>query len=253
MFFDLISDKCAPFWHTKSMIRALLAILIAVTPLAAQDAPEVKSMITPTSDAHVRLLAARITELNCSRRSSKFEATKHSANHFPYMKRNTFNRGVDPRSMLVGIFSIVMLVPVTIVSVPVDVFSMPFRKECDFELTIDGKLQAWAGRPTPNMPVALEGANLLKKGIEGVSVPKFFRTRGTATSNKESLFSITLKGHVGSSKELMLRFFIDGRKANSLVLRKSGKIFLLAEEDPGFGTGVHTNETLEIVPELAKN
>ena len=239
-------------WHTERMIRVLIALSLAVSPVAAQKAPDVKSMIKPTSSVHVSIKNAWVNELDCSGRGTAFETTSHSARHFPYMSRTTFSGDVDPRQMLVGIFSMILLVPITVISVPIDLVAMPFRRECDFNLTIEGQLQEWAGRTAQNKPVGILGNNLLRKGIQGVSVPKIFKASGKAMSNDKGIFTISVDGHVGSSKEYHLRFSVNDLVANSLVLRKTGKVFLLEEQDPGFGTGVHENESREIQPEMKK-
>lgn len=205
-------------------------------------------MITPTSSIRVAINDARVTDLACSRRSAKFEATGHTARHFPYMYRNTFGGEMDPRQLAVGIFATLLLVPVTVAAVPLDLLAMPFRRECDFTLTVDGKLEEWAGRAMPHLAVGLEGRNLLSKGVEGIRAPQVFRAEAQATADADARFSISIKGHVGGSKEFVVVFSVAGRPANSLTLRKSGGVFLLEEQDPGFGTGVHENETREIRP-----
>lgn len=146
------------------MLHLLLAAIVAAAPAAAQQAPEVRSMIEPTSSVHVQITGARVTGLDCRSRGFNFELTRHSARHFPYMTRATFTRDPDPRSILVGIFSMLLLVPVTVISVPADLIAMPFRKECDFTASFDGTLQEWAGRTVPEKPIALGGPEHHSRG-----------------------------------------------------------------------------------------
>jgi hypothetical protein len=233
------------------MLRLSIALLIAANPVFAQVPPEVRSIIAPTSSVHVRIDEARVKDLDCRGRGFKFEMTKHSARHFPYMAKATF-RDTDPRSILVGVFSMILLVPVTVVSVPADLVAIPFRRECDFTLEVDGTLQEWAGRTVPNKPVSLKGRNLIGKGVQGVAPPRVFESKAASTSDANGRFSIALDGHVGGDKTLSVRWGVDSREANSMALTKSGGSFIFSEEDPGFGTGVHENPTREIVPEKKK-
>ncbi|OIO04361.1 MAG: hypothetical protein AUJ52_15480 [Elusimicrobia bacterium CG1_02_63_36] len=234
------------------MLHLLLAAIVAAAPAAAQQAPEVRSMIEPTSSVHVQITGARVTGLDCRSRGFNFELTRHSARHFPYMTRATFTRDPDPRSILVGIFSMLLLVPVTVISVPADLIAMPFRKECDFTASFDGTLQEWAGRTVPEKPIALGGRNIIREGVEGVAPPVVFYSSSTTTADANGRFSVELNGHIGKDKELLLQWTVDSRKANTLSLKKGGGTFMLSEEDPGFGTGVHENEPREIQPEKKK-
>ncbi|PCI37126.1 MAG: hypothetical protein COB53_07455 [Elusimicrobia bacterium] len=229
------------------MFRAFIALLITA-PAAAMGPPDTRSMIKPTSSIHVVIREAHVVDLECSRRKSGFETTRHSARHFPYLIHETFGGELDPRQMVTGIFSTMILVPITAVLVPWDLISMPFRRECDFKLTITGQLQEWAGRTSPNKPVGIEGSNLLEPGVEGVAAPQVYNASGNAMSDNQAFFSISIDGHVGKSKEFNIRFLVDGREANSLSLRRTGRLFLLEEQDPGFGTGVHENASREIKP-----
>ena len=140
--------------------RAVLLALLAAAPAAAQ--------IEPPSSIRVVVSSAQITGLDCRRRPFAWEMTRGTGRWYRYMAGSMITEGLDPRPIVMGVVSAVMLTPVFIASVPADLISAPFRKSCSFELKLDGKLSEWAGRPTGSAPFEAEAVNLLETEVPGV-------------------------------------------------------------------------------------
>lgn len=225
-----------------SAARALLAVTLGLLP-ARPGAQEV-----PDSSIRVQYETAEIADLNCARRPFTMENTRAAVEYFPYFSRNMFTQGLDPRPLLMGLFSSILLVPLTVLAVPTDLVAAPFRRECVFSARISGSLAEWAGQKAPGKELSAEASNLKRKGVEGLREPEIYSTRSSAMSDAEGRFSIPLSGQVGRYKTMEIAWKVGGRPAGTARLIKQGGKFVLEEAEAGFGTGVYDNPSIVIVP-----
>ncbi|MFH1725371.1 MAG: hypothetical protein ABII00_12230 [Elusimicrobiota bacterium] len=223
---------------------AALLIAAALMPAPRHAAAD----ITAPSGLRVDISQAQVMELACSRRRFSMEFTKSNAGWFPYMTRKTFHSGIDPQGLVMGIVSTILLVPITVLSVPTDLVAAPFRRECTFKLRMSGALVGWAGTDAPDVPVGAEARNLISKGVPEVSAPAHFSSSAETVSDDTSRFSIELGGYVGKSKDVNISWTVKGQPASQMQLSQKGDHFILHELDPGFGVGIHEMEPMTIIP-----
>ena len=222
--------------------RAARAVSLGLLPgfSYAQDIPD--------SSIRVQFEAAEVVDLRCSRRPFRMENTRATVEYFPYFSRNMFTSGLDLRPLVMGLFSSILLVPLTLAAVPIDLVAAPFRRDCVFSARIHGSLAQWAGGKVPGMELSAEASNLKRKGVEGIREPEIFSTRSAVLSDAEGRFSIPLSGEIGRYKALDIVWKVGGRPAGMARLSKQGGTFVLAEDEAGFGTGVYDNPSIVITP-----
>lgn len=224
----------------RAALLALCAAL-AAAPAAAQ--------VEPPSSIRVLVSSARVTGLDCSRRPFNWEMTRATGRWYRYMGGNMITEGLDPRPILMGIVSAVMLTPVFIAAVPTDLVAAPFRKTCSFTLALDGKLSEWAGRSAGALALDAEAVNLLETEVPQVKKAEWAVFKASTTSDAAGLYHLEMPGHVGKSSSLILAWRVKGQPAGQMLLVKKGKTFVLSEPDPGFGVGAEEMEPMLIVPE----
>lgn|GEM_PF-5571323 len=213
-----------------SMLRRSLALALALFCAARPSLA-----ILPSSDMRVAVSSASITELDCKRRPFQMELTRSIGQSYKYMALGTFSHDPDPRAILMGVFAMIVMVPMAVLAVPADLFAAPFRRQCSFDLRMEADLEGWGGRESNAVPVALDARNLLSPGIEGFIAPQYFTAASSASADSQGRFSISIPGKVGRSKYLELGWLINNQTGNLLRLSKSGDEFLLSEEESDIG------------------
>ncbi|MBI2363155.1 MAG: hypothetical protein HYV15_07210, partial [Elusimicrobia bacterium] len=212
--------------------RAVLLTLcaaLAAAPAAAQ--------IEPPSSIRVVVSSAQVAGLDCPRRPFAWEMTRGTGRWYRYMAGSMITEGLDPRPILMGIVSAVMLTPVFIAAVPADLVSAPFRKSCSFTLKLDGRLAEWAGRSAGALPFEAEAVNLLETEVPEVKKAEWAVFKASTASDAAGLYHLEIAGHVGKSPSLNIAWRVKGQPAGQMLLVKKGKAFVLSEPDPGFGVG----------------
>ncbi len=227
----------------RKTLAAVLTAALAAGPAAAE--------ITPPSSSHVKIETAEIYDFVCSRRPFKMEKTRDITRQFSHMGRQVSKSKWHPHSIILGIAGTIILIPMTVLAVPVDLVSAPFRKECRFTLKVVGGIDEWAGRAVPDVEVRLGGRTILKKGIPEQSRPVFHNTEASAITDQDGRFALEIAGKTVISKHFALLWVIDRRPAGKMDLVRHGKTFTLSELDPGFGVGVQEMEPLLIEPKAA--
>lgn len=222
------------------MRATLLSVLLAAPGAAQIEAP---------SGVHVNVSKAAVTAFECARRPFAWENTRSVARRYRSVGGQMVTEGWDPRPIAMGAFASVLMAPVLVAAVPADLLSGPFRKTCSFTLRLSGTLDEWAGQKRPNTPFALEGASLVEPEVENVSKAKWDQFNAAGASDAAGAFAVELPARIGRTKELGLRWRVNGQPAGQLLLQKKGRNFVLSEPDPGFGVGAAEIEPLLIEPE----
>ena len=221
-------------------MRALLLAVLVAAPASAQ--------IEAPSGIHVNVATATVTGFECVRRPYAWENTRSVAQRYKNVGGQMVTEGWDPRPIVMGAFASVLMAPVMVAAVPADLISGPFRKTCSLTLTLSGSLDEWAGQKRSNTPLALEAASLLEAEVENVSKAKWDMFKAESASDASGAFRIELPARIGRTKELGLRWRVNGQPAGQLLLQKKGGRFLLSEPDPGFGVGAAEMESILIDP-----
>ena len=141
--------------------------------------------LDPISDVHVGVSSAAVAELDCRRRPFRMELTRSLGRHYRQMAGEMITEGLDPRPFAMGLFSMVLLTPMTVLAVPVDLAAAPFRRECDFTLRIEGALSQWASQAVPSAAVSAEGRNLLVPARAQNDPPSYFISSSSAVSDAQ--------------------------------------------------------------------
>lgn len=150
-----------------------------------------------------------------------------------------------------GLFGMILLSPLAVLAVPADLIVAPLRRECDFDLLVQGRLAGWAGSAVGGERLVLEGRSLLEPGLEEFSAPRYLLTRSSATADAGGRFALFLAGRVGSSPAFELHWLVDDRSSGLMSLRKHGGRFSLFEPEPEFGAGEQAMGPIEIRPSRA--
>jgi len=203
----------------------------------------------PVSDIHVEVSAARVTELSCRGRAFEMEFTKSVGQSYRDLGRGMITQDLDPRPFVMGLFGMILMAPLAVLSVPGDLAAAPFRRECGFQLDAQASLVGWAGQQAGGAQVVAQGSNLLVPGVEGISRPAYYVVSSTAAADEQGRFSISIAGRVGRSKDFDVAWMVKGLPSGSLNVHKSGGGFVLSEPEPEFGSGIHIMEPMEIRPE----
>jgi hypothetical protein len=204
--------------------------------------------LEPTADVRVEISSAAVLGLDCRRRAFDMEWTRGIGQRYRKMAGETFTRNPDPRALAMGFFGMIMMAPLAALAVPADLIAAPLRRECDFNLQVQGRLAGWAGSTVGGERLAAEGRSLLEPGLEEFSAPRYLLTRSTAAADEAGRFVLSVPGRIGRSSEFELRWLVDGRSASAMSLRKHGGGFSLSEPEPEFGVGAQTMETIDIRP-----
>jgi hypothetical protein len=224
------------------LMRAAAALLLWALPARAA---------LPVSDVHVAVSSAAVAGLSCRRRPFSLEYSGVVADAYRFLAANSFASDPDPRTLAVGIFSMVLMIPMAVLALPADLLAAPLRRECSFEFRARGTLVRWAGGPVPFSPVALEARNLLSADDGGRTRPRYFVAASSAASNEGGEFALSVDGRCGRSSDLELAWKVRGLPSGTLRLSRRGSRFVLIEEEPEFGSSFETMEPIEILPERA--
>jgi hypothetical protein len=160
----------------------------------------------------------------------------------------TFTRNPNPYTLVWGVFALIAMVPMAVLAPPADLLAAPWRRQCGFELRVEGRLRGWAGSAVAGAPVGAEGASVTEDGVGDFVAPRYSLSRGTATADGEGRFVVSLPGRVGPGPQMELRWLVHSLPSGRMSLRKSGRRFILSEPDPEFGSTAETMEPLEIRP-----
>lgn len=221
-------------------MRALLLSALLAGPASAQvEAP---------SGVHVAVSSAAVTELACAKRPFKWENTRSVAQRYKNVGGQMIVEGLDPRPIVMGVVASVVMAPVLVAAVPADLLAGPFRKSCEFTLTLSGTLDEWAGQKRADTPLALEAASLVEPEVENVTKATWDLFKAETVSDARGAFTVSLPARVGRTRELGLRWRVNDHPAGQMLLTKKGKRFVLSEPDPGFGVGVAENPSIPIEP-----
>lgn len=255
----------------KKLAAAVLAALVVLQPLPALSAAagepplgeksliepadvRAESYILPVSDVRVRIDTASVSGLACSGRPFGMEYTRSVGRSYRYMAQGVFTRDPDPRSVIMGLLAMVVMIPIVVLSVPADLVAAPFRRQCSFDFRAEATLMRPRGPGEIALPVTLEARNLLDPGVEGVAAPTWFVSIASAAADANGRFAIGLPGKVGRSPEFELGWSVKGLRSGGMRLSRSGKDFLLVEpeEDSEIGASFETPPPLVIKPEISK-
>jgi len=251
----------------RKLVAAALAALVVLQPLPALCATagepprgetsliepadlRSESYILPVSDVRVHIDTASVTGLSCSGRPFGMEYTRSVGRSYRYMAQGVFTRDPDPRSIIMGLVAMVVMLPIVVLSVPADLVAAPFRRQCSFDFRAEATLTRPRGPEDVELPVTLEARNLLDPGVEGVAAPTWFVSIASAAADAGGRFTLGLPGKVGRSKELELGWSVKGLRSGGMRLSRSGKDFLLTEpeEDSEIGASFETPPPLVIHP-----
>jgi hypothetical protein len=165
----------------------------------------------------------------------------------------SFTRDPDPRAAALGVFAMVLMAPLAVLAVPADLAASPWRRECDFELRVEGRLAGWAGSPVGGERLAVQGRGLVDPGLDEYLAPRYLVSAATATVAEGGGFALSLPGRVGRSPAFELRWLVEGRSSGLMTLRKRGGRFRLSEPEPEFGASDLTMAPLDIRPVRASS
>jgi len=207
------------------------------------------AQILPISNYQVAVASASVTGLTCRRREFQMEYTKFVGRQYRYMAGGIFNSNPDPRIFAIGLFGMILMVPVAVLAVPGDLLAAPWRRECDFELRTQGKLVGWAGLKASEAAIAAEGRSLVTPGSEDVAEPVYRLSRSSTTTDAQGRFSLAVPGRVGRSSTFLLGWTVDSRPSGVMSLEQRGSIFILSEPEPEFGSSLDAFSPIEIKPE----
>src|SRR3989339_504811 len=114
----------------------LLAALAAAAPCRA---------IEPASNFRIEVASAAVTGLECRRRPFRMEWTRGVGQRYSRTAAEGFARSPDLRTVSLGICAMVLMAPLAVLAVPADLLAAPWRRECDFDLQVEGRLAGWGG------------------------------------------------------------------------------------------------------------
>ena len=218
----------------------LLAALAAAAPCRA---------IEPVSNFRIEVASASVTGLECRRRPFRMEWTRGVGRRYGRTAVEGFARSPDLRTVSLGICAMVLMAPLAVLEVPADLLAAPWRRECDFDLQVEGRLAGWAGSPVAGGErLSVQGRGLLEPGVEDYLPPRYQFSSGTAAADEAGRFSVSLPGRVGRSPAFDLRWLVEGRPSGTMTLRQSGGRFRLSEPEPEFGSSDAVMTPLEIRP-----
>jgi len=226
-------------------LSVLAALLMWAASCGAQE---------PSSNIRVQVDSATVTELDCSARGFALEQTKETARWYSYIAHGMRTEEWDPRPVVMGTLGCVLLTPITILAVPVDVFSAPFRRQCSFRVTLEGSLAGWAGQTVGVAEVDARAVNVVEAGVPGVSEPVVLLSSGSSVSDSRGRFSLSFPARMVRSKDLSIRWVVRGLPSGQVRLRKKGGRFLLDEQESEFGMSMRFEEVPPrlIIPERKK-
>ncbi|MCX5795236.1 MAG: hypothetical protein NTY77_07075 [Elusimicrobia bacterium] len=219
----------------------LAAALLLGTPLHGET-------LLPTSNVRVQVSSAGVTGLDCRRRAFRMEFSRDIGLRYRSVAGQMFNRNVDPYTLVRGFFALILMAPLAVLAPPADLVAAPWRRECGFDLWVQGRLRGWAGSSVADAPLGAEGASMAEAGVEDIVAPRYVLTRATATADGEGRFAVSLPGRVGPSPQFELRWLVDSLPSGKMSLRKRGSRFILSEPEPEFGSSADTMAPLEIQP-----
>jgi len=203
----------------------------------------------PISDIHVEVASARITDLSCRRRAFEMEFAKSIGQSYRTLGRGMLTSDWDPRPFALGLFGMVIMAPLAVLSAPADLVAAPFRRDCGFQLDAQASLVGWAGARAGGAEVVARGSNLAAPGVEGASKPLYYVVTATAAADEQGRFSISIPGRVGRSSDFDVAWLVKGLPSGTLNVHKGVGVFVLSEPEPEFGSGVHAMEPVEVRPE----
>ncbi|MFA6316257.1 MAG: hypothetical protein WC943_02475 [Elusimicrobiota bacterium] len=201
-----------------------------------------------TSAYRVVVSSAQVTGLDCRGRKLAMEHTKGMSRSYKTMSANTFVRDPDPRYFAMGLASMVAMVPLTVLAVPADLLSAPFRRECSFEFSASGRLAGWAGRPAGGVEVILESHAAASSDAEEGRTAGFVVSRATTTTDAQGGFELSIPGRVGRGGAMGLQWLASGLPSGRMTLRKRFGSLILSEPESEFGASLETMEPLVIRP-----
>ncbi|MBI4676573.1 MAG: hypothetical protein HY748_03220 [Elusimicrobia bacterium] len=201
-----------------------------------------------SSGIRVEVSSAAVSGVDCRMRDFQMEYTKAMGLSYRQMAGMTFTKDPDPRDVAMGLAAMIAMAPLTVLAVPADLLSAPFRRECDFGFRAQGRLIGWAGTPTGSVELAIEGRSLVSPGQEGAAEPAYHITRSSAAADAEGRFDISVPGRVGRGRGFEVHWLVGNRPSGAMSLRKRGRSFVLSEPEPEFGTGLETIEPIVIRP-----
>jgi hypothetical protein len=209
--------------------------------------------IEPTSNVRVEVDSAAVTGLECRRRPFRMEWTRSVGLRYSKAAAESFRRDPDLRTVSLGLFAMVLMTPMAVLAVPADLAAAPWRRECDFDLRVDGCLAGWAGSPVGGERLAVQGRGLVDPGLDEYLAPRYLVNSSTAAADEAGRFVVSLPGRVGRSPAFELRWFVEGRPSGLMTLRKSGGRFRLSEPEPEFGASDMTMSPIDIRPARAES
>lgn len=231
--------------HCARTKVAAIAAALALLPVRAGHA------VQPTSSIRVAVVSVGVTGLSCSRRKFKMAYTKNVTARYSHMASGMFTKDLDPRPLALGLAACIILIPMTVLAVPSDLITGPFRRECGFEAHMEAGLVDWTGKTVPGVDVTAEGLNLLRPASPGVSNPIFFRSETRTVSDEDGRFSLSIAGHVGRSPDFAVLWKVKGLPSGGARFRKKGDRFLFEEQPTGLAGSVFPPPPLVIKPKMA--
>ena len=207
--------------------------------------------LEPTSNVRVEISSASVTGLDCRRRPFQMEWTQGIGQRYRRMAGETFTRNPDPRYLVMGLFGMIIMAPLAVLAVPADLAAVLLRRQCEFDLRLQGRLTGWAGGAVGGERLVLEGRALVEPGLEDFSEPRYLLSRSTGTADAEGRFVLSLPGRVGRSPAFEMRWLVEDRESGLMSLRKHGGRFSLSEPEPEFGAEEQTMQPIEIRPSRA--